>query len=189
MNNNRLERDLDNKMIAGVAAGLADYFQIDPVIVRIAFVLLTILNGMGLLMYLVLWAITPKATTPAPLPVGGARGAAPVGGQQVRFDPMTGAPLDPEERNDGNGSNGNGGNGGFGEDEEIPVENLSNERSAADVERDQMRRNWILGGALVLVGGLLIVKSVLPFIAPFLVPLALIGAGIYLIMRNQFVRE
>lgn len=186
MNTNRLERDFDNKMVAGVAAGLADYFQVDPVIVRIAFVLLTILNGIGLLMYLVLWAITPKATrtTPALPPMGGVRGYTPAGGRQVRFDPMTGAPLDPEERNDGNG-----GNGGNGEDEEIPVENLSGERSTEDAERDQMRRNWILGGALVLVGGLLLVKSVLPFIAPFLVPLALIGAGAYLIVRNQPARD
>lgn len=47
-------------MIAGVCAGLADYFAIDPVIIRIAFVLLSFAHGLGILLYIVLWLLVPE---------------------------------------------------------------------------------------------------------------------------------
>lgn len=57
----RLFRDTDRGMIAGVAAGLAAYFKTDPVIVRIAFIVLTLFWGWGIVLYLVLWLIVPEA--------------------------------------------------------------------------------------------------------------------------------
>ncbi|MEA3459593.1 MAG: PspC domain-containing protein [Chloroflexota bacterium] len=57
---NRLHRSRKEKMIAGVCGGLAEYFRIDPTIVRLAFVLLTLADGIGVLAYLILWAIMPK---------------------------------------------------------------------------------------------------------------------------------
>lgn len=59
----RLMRDLERKQIAGVAAGVGAYFGIDVVIVRLVFILLALVNGLGLLLYLVLWAIMPPART------------------------------------------------------------------------------------------------------------------------------
>lgn len=60
----RLYRDEDDKTIAGVCSGLASYFGIqDAVWVRIAFVLLTLGWGTGVIIYLVLWAIVPPART------------------------------------------------------------------------------------------------------------------------------
>lgn len=47
-------------MIAGVCAGLADYFAIDPVIVRVIFVLLAIGHGLGIFVYIVLWLLVPE---------------------------------------------------------------------------------------------------------------------------------
>ncbi len=47
-------------MIAGVCGGLADYFGIDPTIVRIIFVVLALAGGPGILIYLALWVILPK---------------------------------------------------------------------------------------------------------------------------------
>ncbi len=44
-----------NKVLAGVAGGLGEYFDIDPVLIRIAFVVLIFLNGFGLLAYVVAW--------------------------------------------------------------------------------------------------------------------------------------
>src|SRR5207253_3966229 len=55
----RLYRRTDDKVIAGVASGLGDYFNVDPVIVRIAFVLLAIAGGLGILAYGVMWWIVP----------------------------------------------------------------------------------------------------------------------------------
>lgn len=56
----RLERP-EQRMIAGVCSGLGEYFDIDPVVVRIAFVILTVLGGAGILAYLILWIIMPAA--------------------------------------------------------------------------------------------------------------------------------
>ena len=50
----------DDKMIAGVAAGIANYLGLDPVLARLAFVLFTLFGGAGGLIYLVLWIIMPK---------------------------------------------------------------------------------------------------------------------------------
>jgi len=60
MEEKRLRRSTD-KMVAGVAAGLAEYFSIDPVIMRIAFVALALMGGPGLVLYIVMWIVMPEA--------------------------------------------------------------------------------------------------------------------------------
>jgi len=56
----RLTRDTKNAVLGGVAAGFADYFGVDPVLVRLVFILLTFLNGFGLVAYAVGWVIMPR---------------------------------------------------------------------------------------------------------------------------------
>lgn len=58
MSDKQLMRSED-RMIAGVAGGLADYFDTDPTQIRILFVLLTLLGGggLGILIYIVLWIV------------------------------------------------------------------------------------------------------------------------------------
>ncbi|MCK6615568.1 MAG: PspC domain-containing protein [Ignavibacteriales bacterium] len=56
----RLYRSTREKMLAGVAGGLAEYFEVDPVLVRLAFVLLFFFNGVGLLLYIVAIFIIPR---------------------------------------------------------------------------------------------------------------------------------
>ena len=48
-------------MIGGVCAGIADYLGLDPTIVRIVWVLMLFFAGFGILLYLILWIIMPKA--------------------------------------------------------------------------------------------------------------------------------
>jgi len=60
----RLFRDGEEKMIGGVAAGIAAYFQIDPTIVRILVAIL-ILSGVGFGFYLLLWIVIPEAKSPS----------------------------------------------------------------------------------------------------------------------------
>ena len=55
----RLTRS-DDKMIGGVCAGLAEYLDIDPTIVRIVWVLMVFFAGFGILLYVILWLIMPK---------------------------------------------------------------------------------------------------------------------------------
>jgi phage shock protein PspC (stress-responsive transcriptional regulator) len=52
-------------MLGGVSGGLAEYTGIDPVIWRAAFVALTLAGGVGVVLYAVLWVLTPSAP-PAP---------------------------------------------------------------------------------------------------------------------------
>jgi phage shock protein C len=60
MDTKRITRSRSDRMIGGVAGGIAAYFNIDPLIIRLAFVLLTLMNGMGTLIYLALWLIVPN---------------------------------------------------------------------------------------------------------------------------------
>lgn len=56
----RLVRDKKNGVIGGVAAGFGRYLDVDPVLVRVAFVLLAFANGLGILAYLVSWVLIPR---------------------------------------------------------------------------------------------------------------------------------
>lgn len=60
MKNKRLVRKNNDRMLFGVAAGLADYLGIDPVIVRLLFVLLTLVGAHGIIIYLILLIIMPE---------------------------------------------------------------------------------------------------------------------------------
>jgi phage shock protein C len=55
----RLYRSETNKVIAGVAGGLGEYFDIDPVVVRVLFAVMFFLGGGGLLIYIILWIAVP----------------------------------------------------------------------------------------------------------------------------------
>ncbi|MES2690050.1 MAG: PspC domain-containing protein [Bacteroidota bacterium] len=63
--NKRLFRNEDEKMLGGVCAGAADYFGIDAVWIRLAFLVALFFYGSGILLYIILWAIIPKAVTAA----------------------------------------------------------------------------------------------------------------------------
>jgi phage shock protein PspC (stress-responsive transcriptional regulator) len=55
-----LRRPYQDRMLAGVAAGLARYFGVDPTIVRIAFVVLTVVGGAGIPLYLAGLLLIPE---------------------------------------------------------------------------------------------------------------------------------
>lgn len=61
----QLTRRMDRKMIAGVAAGLGDYFALDPILIRLAFVVLALAGGAGVLLYIVAWVLMPAAAPSA----------------------------------------------------------------------------------------------------------------------------
>jgi phage shock protein C len=60
MQGKRLLRSRSDRMVAGVAGGLAAVFNIDPLLVRLGFVALALFNGFGIMVYLVLWLLTPN---------------------------------------------------------------------------------------------------------------------------------
>jgi phage shock protein PspC (stress-responsive transcriptional regulator) len=59
----KLFRDPDKHLIGGVCAGIANYFGIEAVWVRLAFVLTSFFAGSGVLLYIILWMVIPKAVT------------------------------------------------------------------------------------------------------------------------------
>jgi len=58
----RLYRNKKKAMIAGVCAGIADYFDADPVLIRLIWIIITLAWGAGLLAYLIAWIIVPEGT-------------------------------------------------------------------------------------------------------------------------------
>jgi phage shock protein C len=59
----RLVRSTNDRKLAGVCAGLADYFDIDPTIVRVLWLLATLIPGPNIIAYIVLWIAVPEGPT------------------------------------------------------------------------------------------------------------------------------
>jgi phage shock protein C len=169
----RLMRSRSDHMIGGVAGGIGRYLAIDPVVVRLVFVALTLFHGIGLISYLIMLVVMPREPRSA-TPIGSTEGSAEAqgehafvayrtGARRARFDPMTGEPLNPEE--------------------EIPVQNLNGSTSA---DQDMhTRRSWVLGIILLVVGVFFVLRMLMPDIAPFAIPALLIGAGIVILSYNR----
>jgi phage shock protein C len=63
----QLRRPHDDRMVAGVCSGVARYFGVDPVLVRIGFAVLALVTwGVALIAYAVAWAVIPDADAPQP---------------------------------------------------------------------------------------------------------------------------
>jgi phage shock protein C len=76
----RLYRSRDDRMLGGVAGGLADYLGVDPSLVRIGWVLLFLAGGIGLLLYIVMWIVVPEEEDLSPEELAAARAASGSGG-------------------------------------------------------------------------------------------------------------
>jgi phage shock protein PspC (stress-responsive transcriptional regulator) len=76
----RLRRSTSDRMVGGVSGGLGRYFDVDPVLFRIAFVVLVFAGGAGILAYLGLWLITPTDGEGQPPSNAGVRALAVIGG-------------------------------------------------------------------------------------------------------------
>ena len=97
----RLERSTANKVVAGVCGGIAEYLQVDPTLVRVFFVVGTVVTGgLGLLAYIVLIVLMPLPGQPAPFVKEAGATATTVEGA-ANTDPAAAAPViapaaDPE---------------------------------------------------------------------------------------------
>ena len=56
----QLRRDMSNNVIGGVCSGLAKYLDIDPIAVRLAFLLAFLFWGIGPLIYIIMWLLVPS---------------------------------------------------------------------------------------------------------------------------------
>jgi phage shock protein PspC (stress-responsive transcriptional regulator) len=62
--NGKVYRDKDNAVFGGVCSGLGNYFAIDPLLLRLLFVILVLFYGLSLWAYIILWIVIPAAITP-----------------------------------------------------------------------------------------------------------------------------
>lgn len=97
----RLERSNANKVVAGVCGGIGEYLQVDPTLVRVFFVVGTIVTGgLGLLAYIVLIVLMPLPGQPAPfVKTSGVATSTLEGvasGEPAATTPVVAPPADPE---------------------------------------------------------------------------------------------
>jgi phage shock protein PspC (stress-responsive transcriptional regulator) len=64
-NSKKMYRDPDNRILGGVCSGLSAYFNVDPIVFRIIFILIALGMGSGLIIYIILWIVIPEASTTA----------------------------------------------------------------------------------------------------------------------------
>lgn len=162
----RLHRSRDDRMIAGVAGGLAETWDADPALIRIVWALLVIFTGgVALLVYIVMAIVVPEADDvwPAPGQPGQATAAAP----------------------DGPGSTTPAGSGWVSpppSDRQARAEARA-ARRAARADHRGMSGGAILGGLLILLGVYFLIRQYLPDIDfDWFWPLALVALGVVLLV-------
>ncbi len=160
--NTRLTRSRTDRMIAGVAAGVAQYLQIDPLIVRLVFILLAF-SGPGFLLYPLLWVVMPEtAPTPSTPQPHGHVFVATGETQRLHINAMSGAPDEFEQ--------------------EVPINNAGHDPVASGTTH---KGSQLLGYVLLGLGAFIALQMIWPGFVAFLFPVALIGAGVWLLQRQH----
>jgi phage shock protein C len=164
----RLLRSSRDRMFAGVCGGLAEYFAIDPVIVRLIFALVFFTSGLSLPIYLVLWLIMPlrpAEVRPAPL--------------TPRFDPQTGQPVAVEQPVTG---------ATVQLRESAPAWSGSTDAAAAGTTGPASaaagQGNWQWLGIVLIGAGIVLVMQLIGISPTYLFAGVLIGAGVMLLRRR-----
>jgi phage shock protein C len=65
-----IRRSRSDRVLGGVCAGLARYFNTDPLLIRLVFIVITLAQGAGIVIYLVLWIVMPEEGLEAPAAPG-----------------------------------------------------------------------------------------------------------------------
>lgn len=156
--NRRLYRSRTDTVIGGVAAGLANYLNADPALVRVAWaILVPLTGGAALLAYIVAWIVVPEepaAAAPFVSPTVGDPASDPVTGQ-----PLTGQPVTGDEAQSG-------------------------WTPPAPVRREPGNAGLVVGAGLVLLGLWFLLRDYLPDFDWGLVwPLIIVGIGVLILVN------
>ena len=165
----RLTRNRRKAMLGGVAAGFGDYFDVDPVLVRLGFVLLTFATGIGILFYIICWVIMPDDEASVP------RQRSP--GEKMSEDVKEAAERVASEAR------------GVGEEARVAAERVASEVR----EVGESGRVHLIGGAILVAFGLMLLADRIPWMFdwPYWLrfdnawPLILVAIGVALVMRSR----
>ncbi len=160
----RLYRSRKEKMIGGVAGGIAEYFDIDPVMIRLLFVLLFFAGGVTFLIYIVCLVVIPKEPFYFDRPM--APNQTQAASQPPSEQQQTEGTETPSDVN-------------FTMYENPPV------GSTPDDTRNEPRKK-VFGIVLIILGGLLLLQNILPICHHIgFFPIMFILFGVWLILSHQ----
>ncbi len=177
----RLYRSRDDRMLAGVAAGVADALDADPSIVRVAWVLLAILTGgIAFVVYIVMAIVVPEGpggATSADRSWGPAAGAGFAGG--AASAPGGASPPDPQSAPGDAGSTVTPPTTAWVHDRETRRAEGRARRAAGDPGRGGL----VAGLVLIVIGGFFLIREFVPwFDWQLWWPIGLIGLGLLLLV-------
>lgn len=151
----KLYRNTYDKVIGGVAGGLAEYFEVDVIIFRLLFVLLVLLGGGGLVAYIIMWIVVPAKPIPS------------------QYNKASGAQANPGTDGDTGGDTGN------------TTADSGKAASPVPSAKTPSSTSLVAGIILILVGVLFLANRMLPWfeIRDFW-PVLLIAGGFLIIDPN-----
>lgn len=152
----KLFRSTADKMLGGVAGGIAEYFDIDSTLVRVLFIVVVFLGGGGIIAYIILWIVVPQKPYEIP---------------KNAFNQTS-----PEDES---GST-------FSSDENKSVTfNVSNGSLAGSVPQTNNKQLWV-AIVLMVIGGLLLLDNLFPrFDFDLYWPVILIAIGVGLLLKSK----
>ncbi len=160
--NKKLYRSNKEKMLAGVAGGLAEYFDVDPTIVRVVFVISLFLGGTGILAYVLLWIIVPEAPYVFNMPKG-----------EPEYENKVEGEAQPQDSNQFDQANTN-------------TQNDYARTYEMQKEQQRRKRSTFFGTALIILGFIFLADTWIPHLHfSHFFPVILIAIGIGLIVKSK----
>ena len=164
----KLFRSARDKMIGGVAGGLGDYFDIDPTIVRLVFVLSVFVGGAGFIAYIIMWIVVPQGPYPP-------------------YNMYSNIPPQNSEPGAGTNSDSAAGSGSDPESESTPKSDTPPNPNWDYYQQPKVhseKKGGTSGIVLIIFGIFLLFMTMIPRIHfPDIFPIALIALGIGLLIN------
>jgi phage shock protein C len=138
----RFYRSSTDRKLGGVSAGIAEYFNMDPLLIRLLFIILVVAGGSGVLIYIILWIVTPENPD-----------------RRTSYTQHAGAGNSSFEAPAGSGYTAGEPTG----DSENPVNQPSNQAMPPDPQTRERNKGSLIGGlVLITLGGLFLAEELIP---------------------------
>ena len=152
----KLYRSTTDKMLGGVAGGLAEYFDIDSTLVRVLFIVIVFLGGGGIIAYIILWIVVPQK------------------------------PYEIPKFNQGETDTNNSSQNFYNQSAEVDESVNINSAGGATLETKNNNRQIWVAIVLMVIGGLLLLDNIFPhFDFDHYWPVILIGIGVGLLLKAK----